>query len=176
VAESPLSGPVSRILSWATIYLATVAGDGRQRRLRPTWTYPDRVIGPAWPSTGRGLPGRRVTATPVRSYRTISPLPVLRLPAAIGRVISVALSRGFPRVGVTHRPVLWCPDFPRGVVSPPAAARSAKLMVAQATCSRKRLTIGSFSQGFSPGQLARRSSFSRLGDTEKSSRSASSAT
>jgi hypothetical protein len=28
--------------------------------------------------------------------------------------VSVALSRGFPRVGVTHRPALWCPDFPRG--------------------------------------------------------------
>lgn len=27
--------------------------------------------------------------------------------------ISVALSRGFRRVGVTHRPALWCPDFPR---------------------------------------------------------------
>lgn len=27
--------------------------------------------------------------------------------------VSVALSRGFRRVGVTHRPALWCPDFPR---------------------------------------------------------------
>ena len=27
--------------------------------------------------------------------------------------VSVALSRGFPRVGVTHRLALWCPDFPR---------------------------------------------------------------
>jgi hypothetical protein len=70
-----VSEPVSRILSWVTIYLAAEATDAMH--LRPTWTYPDRVIGPAWPSTGRGLPGRRVTATPVRSYRTISPLPVL---------------------------------------------------------------------------------------------------
>src|SRR4051794_8670426 len=44
--------------------------------MRPTWTSPGRVDGPAWPCTWRGLPGRRVTATPVRSYRTISPLPV----------------------------------------------------------------------------------------------------
>src|ERR1700761_364456 len=44
--------------------------------MRPTWTSPSRVDGPAWPCTGRGLPGRRVTTTPVRSYRTISPLPV----------------------------------------------------------------------------------------------------
>src|ERR1700753_1779999 len=28
--------------------------------------------------------------------------------------VSVALSRGFRRVAVSHRPALWCPDFPRG--------------------------------------------------------------
>jgi len=32
--------------------------------------------------------------------------------------VSVPLSRGFPRVGVTHRPTLWCPDFPRGTYPP----------------------------------------------------------
>src|SRR5262245_46211061 len=47
--------------------------------LRPTWISPGRVDDPAWPCTGRGLPGRHVTVTPVRSYRTISPLPVRRL-------------------------------------------------------------------------------------------------
>jgi len=54
------------------------------------------------------LPGRRVTATPVRSYRTISPLPARgsREAADVGGVFSVALSRGFPRVGVTDHP---CP-------------------------------------------------------------------
>jgi hypothetical protein len=31
----------------------------------------------------------------------------------VGGVISVALSRGFPRVGVTDHRALWCPDFPR---------------------------------------------------------------
>ncbi len=51
-------------------------GGPPEAALRPTWTSPGRVDGPAWPCTGRGLPGRRVTATPVRSYRTISPLPV----------------------------------------------------------------------------------------------------
>ena len=61
--------------------------------LRPTWTSPGRVIGPAWPCTGRGLPGRRVTATPVRSYRTISPLPVRpKAPSA------VCFCGTFPRV------------------------------------------------------------------------------
>ena len=53
---------------------------------------------------------RRVAATPVRSYRTISTLPArdsAEVPD-VGGVISVALSRGFPRVGVTDhlRPVV----------------------------------------------------------------------
>src|SRR5690625_1184026 len=30
-----------------------------------------------------------------------------------GGLFSVALSRGSPRVGVTHHPALWSPDFPR---------------------------------------------------------------
>ncbi len=57
--------------------------------------------GSARSCTGWGLPGRRVTATPVRSYRTISTLPVRRGrgPWRHRRCISVALSRGFPRVG-----------------------------------------------------------------------------
>jgi hypothetical protein len=47
------------------------------------------------------LPSRRVTATLVRSYRTISPLPAHRLaPADVGGFVSVALSLGFPRVGL----------------------------------------------------------------------------
>src|SRR3954463_3635980 len=32
---------------------------------------------------------------------------------ARGGLFSVALSRGSPRVGVTHHPALWSPDFPR---------------------------------------------------------------
>ena len=63
--------------------------------LRPTWTSPGRVVGPAWPCTGRGLPGRRVTAAPVRSYRTISPLPV-RPRRAIGRMFLWHFPAGFP--------------------------------------------------------------------------------
>jgi len=62
---------------------------------------------PIWPCTGWGLPGRRVTATPVRSYRTFSPLP----PEG-GGVFSVALSVGSPRLPVRKHPALWCSDFP----------------------------------------------------------------
>ena len=66
--------------------------------LRPTWTSPSRVDGPAWPCTGRGLPGRRVTATPVRSYRTISPLPVRDSAVAAPSAVSFLwhFPAGFP--------------------------------------------------------------------------------
>jgi hypothetical protein len=46
----------------------------------------------------------------VVSYTTVSPLPRA---LARGGFLSVALSRGLPRVGVTHRPALWSPDVPR---------------------------------------------------------------
>src|SRR5204863_7335315 len=46
----------------------------------------------------------------VVSYTTVSPLPAAE---AAGGLLSVALSRGLPRVGVTHRPALWSPDVPR---------------------------------------------------------------
>ena len=49
-----------------------------------------------------------VTGTAVRSYHTISPLPASREIGTIGCVFSVALSRGLPRVAVSHHrcPVL----------------------------------------------------------------------
>ena len=46
----------------------------------------------------------------VVSYTTVSPLPSAE---ALGGLLSVALSRESPRVGVTHLPALWSPDFPR---------------------------------------------------------------
>ena len=46
----------------------------------------------------------------VVSYTTVSPLPEAE---ASGGLLSVALSRGLLRVGVTHRPALWSPDVPR---------------------------------------------------------------
>ena|SRR6516165_1964881 len=75
--------------------------------MRPTRTLADHLqtvlLGLA---SGGVYLGRRVTATPVRSYRTISPLPAWSSAAApgLGGVVSVALSRGFRRVGVTDHP------------------------------------------------------------------------
>jgi hypothetical protein len=51
-----------------------------------------------------------VTRDPVRSYRTLSPLPVPR--RVIGGLLSVALSIGSRRPGVTRHPALWSSDFP----------------------------------------------------------------
>jgi len=48
----------------------------------------------------------------VVSYTAVSPLPAMA-EATTGGLFSVALSRGSPRVGVTHHPALWSPDFPR---------------------------------------------------------------
>jgi len=75
--------------------------------LRPTWTSPGWVDGPAWPCTGRGLPGRRVTATPVRSYRTFSPLPVRDSRAVAPS--AVCFCGTFPRVSPGGRYPPPCP-------------------------------------------------------------------
>ena len=48
-----------------------------------------------------------VTRHTVRSYRTLSPLPV-----ETGGLLSAALVVGFTRPGVTWHPTLWSPDFP----------------------------------------------------------------
>jgi len=59
---------------------------------------------------------RESPRTLVVSYTTVSPL-LLRTPTQIGvresGLFSVALSRGSPRVGVTHHLALWSPDLPR---------------------------------------------------------------
>jgi hypothetical protein len=104
-----LSGPVSRILSRATIYLGPTSP---WSSLPPTRGSAGRVIAPVWRCTGWGLPSRHVSVPLVRSYRTFSPLPSA-LAGRLGGVLSVALSVGFPRLGVTQHPALRCPDFPR---------------------------------------------------------------
>jgi hypothetical protein len=48
----------------------------------------------------------------VVSCTTVSPLP-LRPGGRSGGLLSVALSRGSPRVGVAHHLALWSPDLPR---------------------------------------------------------------
>ncbi|QEO99096.1 hypothetical protein XOCgx_4109 [Xanthomonas oryzae pv. oryzicola] len=66
---------------------------------------------PIWSCSRWGLPCRSVTGLAVRSYRTISPLPAPRKERR--RYLSVALSVGLRRPGVTWHLALWSPDFPR---------------------------------------------------------------
>lgn len=60
--------------------------------------------GLAWPTRSPG--------SPVVSYSTLAPLPVIPW-GSIGGLLSVALSSESPRLGVTQRLALWSPDFPR---------------------------------------------------------------
>ena len=57
-----------------------------------------------------------VTTDAVRSYRTLSPLPVATVSGDVGRdlggLLSAALSVGSHPPGVTWRSALWSPDFP----------------------------------------------------------------
>jgi len=64
---------------------------------------------------------RTVASRPVRSYRTLSPLPdPLR---AIGGLLSAALVVGLRPPGVTWHPALWSPDFPPLCQSPEGRQR-----------------------------------------------------
>ena len=108
------SRPISRILS------SRVSGTGDHPSTAngcplPLATNP-RVLSrraasspPIWSCSEWGLPGQPVTRLPVGSYPTISPLPRL----AARRYVSVALSCGSPRLGVTQHSALRSSDFPR---------------------------------------------------------------
>jgi len=95
---SPVDGHLSRRHVAVPLQRPT-RGLGEPRRHPLSGLAPDEVY----------LAGR-VTTTPVVSYTTLSPLPA---PWSAGGLLSVALSRGLLRVGVTHRPALWSPDVPR---------------------------------------------------------------
>ena len=128
--RTPRRESISRVLSCARPRRATAPwctflyDDGCPS---PLAAYPGVVVSRTNSCSLFGLaPGgvyqaRRVTPPAVRSYRTFSPLPGepssaqsslrrTRLPVA-GK-FSAALSLPSRSVGVTHPPVLWCPDFP----------------------------------------------------------------
>jgi len=79
-------------------------------------TYLPLTLGPSVQLLGLAgggvYPAGIVANAAVRSYRTISPLPVNRFLGTIGCVFSAALSRGSPRVAVSHHRALSCSDFP----------------------------------------------------------------
>ncbi len=61
---------------------------------------------------------RTITSRAVRSYRTLSPLPVPFRRTAIGGLLSAALVVGFRPPDVIWHPALWSPDFPPPRQSP----------------------------------------------------------
>ena len=96
----------------------------------------------------------------VRSYRTLSPLPVRARRPAIGGFLSVALSCGSPRLAVSQHPALWSPDLPRhdpaqrSVPRPPSrlTVGSNSATTGHVTATRQRIgRVSSMSGG--PRQL-----------------------
>jgi hypothetical protein len=122
------SGPVSRILSRATIYLTGTEAP-RGRRSGPA-AYLDLAgqgrrsclalhrAGFAWPPRHRG-------AGALLPHHFTFACTQLTCGCAIGRVFLWHFPAGFPGWALPTALALWCPDFPRGVFSPPAVARPA---------------------------------------------------
>src|SRR5690606_7695002 len=109
----------------------------------------------------------RSPGTLVVSYTTLSPLPP-RPGGRDGGLLSVALSRGSPRVGVTHRPALWSPDVPRrpGGRRDRLADSSARRVYSESSCAGHPMTWTS------PRPLQRRTTLTVPGATRKTSHAA----
>ena len=107
---APGSRPVSRILSRAAIHLGGPSPTRSCRRPGTQRAASSSLLGVAPGGACRADP------SPGRWCALTAPFhPYLRPPRGhIGGVLSVALSVGFPRLGVTQHPALWCPDFPHG--------------------------------------------------------------
>jgi hypothetical protein len=111
------TGPLPDPDGWSSIcavYLGTLAGptDPCSTLLRVGFTEP--------PGSPRTL---------VRSYRTVSPLPVTALPS-IGGLFSVARSCESPRLAAGQHPALRSPDLPRPGRRPVATTRPAHIIKA----------------------------------------------
>ena len=123
VREKGGSRPVSRILYPGSKPRAVVihlgpplptasSGLPEPQALRAT------ASAPIWPCSGRGLPSRPCHQD--RWWALTPPFHPCPCPTG-GRwavSLSVALSVGSPRLGVTQLPALWSPDFPRAVSRP----------------------------------------------------------
>src|ERR1051326_2592070 len=108
-------------LSWTPVArrLQRPIPEGSASSLIPEGTPSYLVLlraGFAWPAghpAAGGLLPHHFTLTRGASLETGPP----------GGVISVALSFGSPRLGVTQRPALWSPDFPPTLFTSPAVTR-----------------------------------------------------
>jgi hypothetical protein len=124
------SSPVSRILFRKRLrasggdHLSATCVTARLRILRsvlPTCASASRVIRAVWHCSRWGLPGRRIAAPPVRSCRTISPLPLWKSRDSGLPQRRYVFCCTFRRPAARRTPAawllastvaLWSPDFP----------------------------------------------------------------
>lgn len=117
--EGRMSRPVRRVLSRhprvpvAAIHLGRTLPHASSGLPESSGEQPSNASCLALLQVGFAEPHRSPGALVV-SYTAVSPLPPARAEARPdGGLFSVALSRGSPRVGVTHHPALRSPDVPR---------------------------------------------------------------
>lgn len=149
--EEGRSGPVSRVLSRATISLGRRL-PAASSNLPGSGGGPDRPapgnsrLLPVWFCSQWGLPCRcghphRGALLPHHFTLTAATPPVLRRDGIdCGGIFSVALSRSSRTVGVTHHCVLWSPDFPlqenqTGMNRPDPLAAAAQFAPAGIDCT-----------------------------------------
>ena len=105
---------VSRVLSWTVIHLESMSPCSSSDLPGSTVGHGNASLFDLAPSGVYQPPN--VTTDAVRSYRTLSPLPVATVSGDVGRdlggLLSAALSVGSHPPGVTWRSALWSPDFP----------------------------------------------------------------
>jgi len=87
------------------------APEGGHPSMRPTWGHRAGSPSHAWPCSGWGLPSR--SGRPDRWCALTAPFHPCLCLAAIGGLLSVALSFGSPRLAVSQHPALRSPDLPR---------------------------------------------------------------
>ena len=114
-------GPVSRVLSWAAIYLLRTSPSASSAQ-------PERSAGHTMALLFAFAPdGACQAAVLPRRWWSLTPpfqLFPLRSPRAapVGVFFSAALSVGLPRPAVSRHPALWSPDFPHDAQARPAVA------------------------------------------------------
>src|ERR1700678_1847020 len=98
---------VQPLRAWVTIHLSGLPGDAPPSRSGRATRLPRLALLRVGFTEPIGSP-----RSLVRSYRTVSPLPVRARRPTIGGLLSVALSCESPRLAVSQHPALRSPDLP----------------------------------------------------------------
>ena len=99
---------VQPLRAWVTIHLSGLPGEAPLSRDGRATHFPRLALLRVGFTEPTGSP-----RSLVRSYRTVSPLPVRTRRPTIGGSFSVALSCGSPRLAVSQHPALRSPDLPQ---------------------------------------------------------------